>query len=42
MSAFGWHYPPGAEHDPRAPWNEREEEPGEPDEVPDRVEGRDD
>lgn len=18
---FGWYYPPGAEHDPRAPWN---------------------
>jgi hypothetical protein len=21
-SVFGWHYPAGAEHDPRAPWNE--------------------
>lgn len=20
---FGWHYPPGAEHDPNAPWNEK-------------------
>ncbi len=19
---FGWHYPPGAEFDPRAPWNQ--------------------
>ena len=19
---FGWHYPPGAEHDPHAPWNQ--------------------
>lgn len=19
---FGWDYPPGAEHDPRAPWNQ--------------------
>ena len=22
---FGWNYPAGAEHDPRAPWNEPEE-----------------
>jgi len=22
---FGWDYPPGAEHDPMAPWNQREE-----------------
>lgn len=21
MSVFGWHYPAGAENDPRAPWN---------------------
>lgn len=21
---FGWDYPPGAENDPRAPWNEKE------------------
>ncbi len=21
MANFGWHYPPGAENDPRAPWN---------------------
>jgi hypothetical protein len=21
---FGWDYPPGAEFDPRAPWNEKE------------------
>lgn len=20
---FGWSYPPGAEHDPRAPWNQK-------------------
>ena len=25
-SMFGWSYPPGAENDPHAPWNEREEE----------------
>lgn len=24
-SPFGWNYPAGAEHDPRAPWNEPEE-----------------
>lgn len=23
---WGWHYPPGAEFDPRAPWNEDERE----------------
>jgi len=22
MNVFGWDYPAGAEHDPRAPWNE--------------------
>jgi hypothetical protein len=22
---FGWDYPAGAEHDPRAPWNQRDE-----------------
>lgn len=22
MSALGYHYPAGAEHDPRAPWNQ--------------------
>ena len=22
ISVFGWHYPAGAEHDPRAPWNQ--------------------
>jgi hypothetical protein len=22
---FGWHYPAGAEHDPRAPWNQVDE-----------------
>jgi len=22
MTAFGYHYPPGAEHDPSAPWNQ--------------------
>lgn len=21
---YGWNYPPGAEHDPRAPWNQKE------------------
>jgi len=21
-NVFGWHYPPGAEHDPNAPWNQ--------------------
>jgi hypothetical protein len=21
-SPFGWHYPPGAENDPNAPWNQ--------------------
>jgi len=26
MTAFGYHYPPGAEHDPSAPWNERDED----------------
>ena len=25
-SVFGWHYPAGAEHDPRAPWNQDEDE----------------
>lgn len=41
---FGWNYPPGAERDSRAPYNEREEEvAGEPDDnAPDRVEGWDD
>ena len=24
MSVFGWHYPPGLEHDKRAPWNQEE------------------
>ncbi len=24
MNPFGYHYPAGAEHDPRAPWNQRE------------------
>lgn len=24
-SVFGWHYPPGAESDPRAPWNQEDE-----------------
>lgn len=24
---YGWHYPPGAEHDPRAPWNQKEQHP---------------
>ena len=24
-SDFGWHYPPGAEDDPRAPWNEEDD-----------------
>ena len=23
-SVYGWHYPPGAEHDPNAPWNQKE------------------
>ena len=23
---FGWAYPPGAERDPLAPWNERDED----------------
>ena len=23
---FGWDYPAGAEHDPRAPWNQRDSE----------------
>lgn len=22
---FGWDYPPGAENDPRAPWNQKDE-----------------
>lgn len=22
---FGWDYPPGAEHDPNAPWNQTDE-----------------
>lgn len=26
MNVFGWDYPAGAEHDPRAPWNQREPE----------------
>ena len=26
MSAFGWNYPAGAEHDPRAPYNQHEPE----------------
>ena len=25
MNVFGWDYPAGAEHDPRAPWNEPHE-----------------
>lgn len=24
MSPFGWDYPAGAEHDPRAPWNQED------------------
>lgn len=41
---FGWNYPPGAERDSRAPWNEREEDEPGPDEYdgPDRTEGWDD
>ena len=27
MSAFGWNYPAGAEHDPRAPYNQHEPDP---------------
>ena len=27
---FGWNYPPGAETDPRAPWNERQAAKDEP------------
>lgn len=23
-NVFGWHYPPGAENDPNAPWNQKE------------------
>lgn len=23
---FGWHYPPGTERDPRAPWNQDPDE----------------
>ena len=45
MNNFGWDYPPGAEHDPRAPWNEREEidlDDDGPDDPPDRTEGWDD
>jgi len=26
MTPFGFHYPPGAEHDQCAPWNERDED----------------
>lgn len=25
-SVFGWNYPPGAEHDPFAPWNQPEQD----------------
>ncbi|MEY4387665.1 MAG: hypothetical protein RLY20_2948 [Verrucomicrobiota bacterium] len=25
MSALGYHYPAGAEHDPRAPWNQEDD-----------------
>lgn len=38
MSAFGWDYPPGAEHDPNAPWNRPEE----PEDEPDDFTGNDD
>lgn len=34
---FGWDYPPGAENDPNAPWNQRE-----PDEEPEDFYGNDD
>ena len=27
MANFRWDYPPGTEHDPRAPWNEPEQDP---------------
>lgn len=27
MTDFGWHYPPGAENDPNAPWNLPDAEP---------------
>ena len=30
MAESGW-YPPGAEHDPRAPWNQPDEDDGCPD-----------
>lgn len=26
MGIFGWDYPPGAEHDPNAPWNQSDPE----------------
>ena len=25
MSVYGWDYPAGAEHDPRAPWNQHDD-----------------
>jgi hypothetical protein len=42
MDPFGWNYPPGLEHDKRAPWNQADpDEPAtDPDdyEEPDRTE----
>tara|TARA_R110000868_G_scaffold3147_1_gene20905 strand:+ start:8419 stop:8619 length:201 start_codon:yes stop_codon:yes gene_type:complete len=37
-NVFGWDYPAGAEHDPRAPWNEKEERDEEDDEGPSKEE----